>query len=322
MAAKSLPNPLLPYGPDPWAVFHEGFYYYMHSTRTDLTIWKARSLSHLATAERRTVWTAPETGPFSRHVWSPELHFLQHRWLIYFTADDERGIHERHRMWAIECSSSDPLHGRWSEPVQIVTPDDKWSLDGTPFLYRNQLYFAWSGWEGDDNRQQNIYLCRMRDPLTCEGPRVLVSAPTHPWERIERNPDSPNPLDHILVNEGPAPLQHHGQLFMTYSANGCWTDQYCLGLLCAQPGSDLTNPASWSKMDKPVFQMSEEKGVYGPGHNCFLNKPDGSDWLLYHANPEPGQGCENERSPRLQPVRWRNDGTPNFGVPERTNGKP
>lgn len=36
---------------------------------------------------------------------------------------------------------------------------------------------------------------------------------------------------------------------------------------------------------------------YAPGHNCFFQTSNGDDWLLYHANPRPGLGCENERSP-------------------------
>jgi len=33
------------------------------------------------------------------------------------------------------------------------------------------------------------------------------------------------------------------------------------------------------------------------------------------ANPEPGEGCGNFRSPRIQRFTWNVDGTPNFGTP-------
>jgi GH43 family beta-xylosidase len=36
---------------------------------------------------------------------------------------------------------------------------------------------------------------------------------------------------------------------------------------------------------------------------------------MYHANPQPGEGCGNFRSPRIQRFTWNTDGTPNFGKP-------
>jgi GH43 family beta-xylosidase len=57
-------------------------------------------------------------------------------------------------------------------------------------------------------------------------------------------------------------------------------------------------------------------GAFGPGHNGFFKSPDGKqDWIIYHANPEPGEGCGNFRSPRIQRFTWNVDGTPNFGTP-------
>lgn len=311
-------NPLLPYGPDPWATCHDGFYYYMHSTRTNLAIWKTRDLTNLDQAERKEVWTAPETGPYSKNVWSPELHYLRGRWYVYFSAEDERGNSERRRMWVLENQSADPLAGQWTFRGEVRTPDDKWAIDGTVFDVRGQLYFAWSGWAGDANVQQNIYLCRMSDPVTCVGERLKLSEPALPWERHNHDSDPDNPRNHIFINEGPAPLQRGNRVFITYSASGCWTDEYCLGMLSAPVSANLMDPAVWSKSEQPVFQTSPEQSVYAPGHNCFFRDAAGQDWLLYHANAESGQGCENQRSPRMQPVRWLPDGRPDFGTPVST----
>ncbi|HTD16183.1 MAG TPA: family 43 glycosylhydrolase, partial [Chthoniobacterales bacterium] len=52
------------------------------------------------------------------------------------------------------------------------------------------------------------------------------------------------------------------------------------------------------------------------GHNGFFKSPNGKeDWIIYHANPEPSEGCGNFRSPRIQRFTWNVDGTPNFGTP-------
>ncbi len=78
--------------------------------------------------------------------------------------------------------------------------------------------------------------------------------------------------------------------------------------------------ASWKKHPTPVFQQSKTNGVYAPGHNSFFKSPDGKeDWILYHANAAPGQGCGRNRSPRAQKFTWNANGTPNFGIPVKTD---
>ena len=73
------------------------------------------------------------------------------------------------------------------------------------------------------------------------------------------------------------------------------------------------------KQVQPVFKQSAENKVYAPGHNSFFKSANGKeDWILYHANPEPNQGCGNHRSPRAQKFTWNADGTPNFGKPVST----
>ena len=174
---------------------------------------------------------------------------------------------------------------------------------------------VWSGWEGDVNRQQDIYIARLKNPWTVEGERVRISSPVYDWERHGNLNDVNNP-PHVAVNEGPQFLQRDGKIFLVYSASGCWTDQYSLGLLTADADSDLLDSLSWKKSREPVFKTSVENSVYAPGHNSFFKSPDGKeDWILYHANAAPGQGCGRQRSPRAQRFTWSDEGLPVFGVP-------
>ncbi len=65
-----------------------------------------------------------------------------------------------------------------------------------------------------------------------------------------------------------------------------------------------------------MFATAPESKAFGPGHNGFFKSADGKeDWIIYHANLEPGQGCGNRRAPRAQPFTWKADGTPDFGRP-------
>ena len=310
---KTFSNPLLPGGADPWCIYKDGFYYYTNTTGRNITIWKTDNIARLKTAEKKVVFTPPVTGRYSKELWAPEIHFLQGKWYIYFAADSGKNIN--HRLWVLQNSSADPLKGKWILKGKLATPDDKWSIDGSLFQHNKQLYFIWSGWEADVNGQQNIYIAKMKNPWTVIGVRVKLSSPELPWETIGALHDANN-LPQVNVNEGPEVLAHANQLFLIYSASGCWTDSYALGMLTASAKSDPLNPASWKKSLQPVFKQSIENRVYAPGHNSFFKSPDAKeDYILYHANSKPGQGCGGFRSPRAQLFTWNKDGSPNFGVP-------
>jgi GH43 family beta-xylosidase len=317
---QTFTNPLLPAGADPWSIYKDGYYYYMHTTGNNLTIWKSRSLADLKTAEKKVVWTPPPSGPYSKDIWAPEVHYLWGKWYIYFAAD--AGTNQTHRLWVLENSSADPLKGQWVMKGKLADPSDKWAIDGSVFQNKGKLYLIWSGWEGDENGTQNIYIARLKNQWTVEGKRVKISAPQYAWEKIGDLDVKKNPADppHVDVNEGPEVLEHGDKIFLTYSASGCWTDYYALGMLTAAADSNLLNPASWKKSPQPVFQSSPEGGAYATGHNSFFKSPDKKeDWILYHANSKSGQGCGQKRSPRAQPFTWKADGTPDFGRPMPIN---
>jgi GH43 family beta-xylosidase len=309
-------NPLLPTGPDPWVTARDGFYYYMNTTGHNLTIWKTRDITDLAHAEKKVVWTPPATGPYSHDIWAPELHFMDGKWYIYFAAD--AGQNESHRIYVVENASADPLDGNWTFKGKVADATNKWAIDASVFENKGQKYMVWSGWEGDTDGEQRIYLAHMKNPWTIDSKRVQLSYPQYPWERVGDLLQRPA-MPHVSVNEGPEILQHLNDIFLVYSGSACWTDYYELGVVRAKSGSNLLDPASWRKYDHPVFKQDREAGVFGPGHNGFFKSPDGKeDWIIYHANPGSGQGCGNKRSPRAQRFTWNTDGTPNFGKPLST----
>src|SRR6185437_4847744 len=216
-------NPLLPTGPDPSVVFRDGFYYYMNTTSDNLTIWKTRDITDLKHAEKKVVWTPPATGPYSKQIWAPELHFLQGKWYIYFAADD--GVEENHHLWILENSSSDPLTGTWQMKGKLADSGDNWAIDPTVFDNHGATYLLWAGWEDHVNRGvTNIYISQLKNPWTMEGPRVQLSTPLYPWEKVGDRRAQPYVMavPHVDVNEGPEILKHGDKIFLIYSASGCW----------------------------------------------------------------------------------------------------
>ena len=314
---RTFTNPILNSGADPWIIQKDGYYYYCGSFGKGVYLIKAKNLGEMRSSSRKNVWTAPAGTSYSKEVWAPELHFINGKWYIYFAADS--GNNRSHRMHVIENPSTDPLEGTWEFKGKVADPSDKWAIDGSVFEFKDRMYMIWSGWEGDVNGQQNIYIAAMKNPWTIKGQRARISAPTYDWETVG-DLNNPNDVKHVNVNEGPVALIHDGKLFIVFSASGCWTDSYCLGMLTFTGKKNLLDPESWKKNPHPVLTQKAESGVYAPGHNSFFNSPDGREnWILYHVNAEPGQGCGGHRAPFAQMFTWNKDGTPDFGEPVKRN---
>ena len=312
-AQRFFTNPLLASGADPWIIEKNGYYYFTHTTGHNLVIYKTKNLDELPQATRVVAWTPPDSTNWSRQIWAPELHFIRGKWYFYFAADN--GTNENHRIYVLENKSTDPTLGSWVFKGQVTDNTNKWAIDASVFKHRNRWYMAWSGWEGDVNRQQDIYIARMKNPWTIRSRRVRISSPNLEWERHGDLNDPLNP-PHVAVNEGPQWLRHKNKLFIVYSASGCWTDYYGLGLLTFTGSRNLLDSSSWRKSSTPVFSTAATDSVFAPGHNSFFKSADGmQDWILYHANGAAGMGCGRGRSPRAQQFSWNADGSPNFGSP-------
>ena len=242
LAAGEISNPVARRGADPWVTFEQGQYHYCYSARNQIWVNRAAKLQDVVQRRGRSVWTPPENTPYSQELWAPELHFIQGKWYIYVAADD--GRNETHRMVVLESESSDS-QGPYQFRGKLAVPSDKWAIDGTVLEHRGQLYFIWSGWEGDVNVRQDLYIAKMSDPVTLTGARVLISKPELDWE-LNGTP---------LINEGPQILKKDGRVFVIYSASGSWTDDYCLGQL-SLTGDDPMKASAWTKKPTAVFKST------------------------------------------------------------------
>ena len=312
-ADSTFRNPLLSVGPDPWVIQKDGYYYYLHTLGDRIAIWKTQKMSQLSKATITTVWSPSASGPNIKNIWAPELHFLNGKWYLYYTAGASGDLSTQ-RLFVLENSNADPTQGSWTDKGKIAdAAADFFAIDGSVLEnYQGHDYFIWSGHPSATDNTQCIYISRMSNPWTLETARVKLSAPQYEWESKGAPP---------AVNEGPEILRNaNGQVFLVYSASGCWTDDYALGMLRLKDGADPLNAASWIKSDHPVLSKKPESNAYGPGHNGFFKSADGKqNWIIYHANLLPGQGCGNARNPRMQPFTWRADGAPDFGEPVKTD---
>lgn len=307
-------NPLLSSGPDPWVLQKDSFYYYTNTSGDRIRVWRTKAMSELKNATVQMIWSRPATGPNAYNVWAPELHYLDGKWYAYYTAGSAPDFATQ-RTFVLENASQDPLKGTWEDKGKLADPEaDYFAIDATVLEIKDKNYLIWSGHASASDNTQRLYIAPLSSPYKLAGSRVLISSPTYDWEMRGAPP---------AVNEGPEILKGPGgKIFLIYSASGCWTDDYALGMLTLKEEGDPLRAEDWVKSPEPVFVKSPQHGAFGPGHNGFFKSPDGKqDWIIYHANPLPGLGCADKRSPRMQPFSWNADGTPNFGEPADINIK-
>lgn len=303
-------NPLLSSGADPQLTTFEGDYYLTYTTGSDIRVRRADSLERIGEAEEQIVWSDTDAGRCC-NVWAPELHRLRGpdgwRWYAYYTAGPAECCANQ-RMHVLESEADDPL-GPYRYKARLFDSEhDFWAIDPTVFKAGEASYVIWSGTPQDMmlyEKPQYLYIAKLRNPWTLEGPRVELSRPEYDWEKVDGE-----------VNEGPAVLLHGDEVFLSFAASLCFSDDYKLGLMTAEVDANLLEPASWRKLPQPQFTRNDDGGAFGPGHNSFFKSPDGrEDWFIYHANPSAGLGCGELRSPRVQRLTWGDDGLPEFGRP-------
>ena len=322
-AEISFDNPLLRQRADPHVFLHSDGWYYFTATVPEydrIEIRRTRDLNLLSSAETRVIWRKHEKGPLSKHIWAPEIHHIDGKWYIYFTASSIDAIWEIRPQ--VLMTEADPFKGEWQELGQLKTGWESFSLDGTTFVHKGKRYFAWTQrgrkagvGQADEGNGTNIYLSAMSSPTTLTGRVALLSKPEFEWEKRKYE-----------VNEGPAVLIRNGRVFMTFSASAT-NHNYCVGLLTASADADLLDPASWKKTPQPVFLSSEKNGIYGPGHNSYTTTPDGkTDIFVYHGRDYRdivGHELDDpNRHTRAQVLHWKADGTPDFGEPAADSRRP
>jgi GH43 family beta-xylosidase len=312
-------NPVLPdrEAGDPFVVFHEGAYYLTATFDPNGGVWVYRSnrLSDWRGAERKKVWTADSSGPRSAMIWAPELHPLNGRWYLYFTASDQ--VDANHRHYVLEA---DHPMGPYRDLGRVHLAHERYSIDGSVLqLADGRLFWMYA--------DSGLWIAPMSSPAKAIGPGVRIVQGEHDWERGWHQVDGRwqvQAKDYWI--EAPQPLRHGGRDFVVYSA-GHTAAVYYLGLL-ELTGKDPMDPKSWTKHPRPVFSPEPSPGggapgVFVPGHNSFTKSPDGSeDWLVYHAK-DSAENDARGRTMRIQRFTWAADGKPDFGraipagVPQR-----
>lgn len=306
-------KPLILQRADPFVMKHSDGYYYFTGSMPEydcIALRRAKTIQQLTDAQETVIWKCHESGVMSKHIWAPELHYLDGKWYIYFAAGEKDDVWKI-RPFVLECADENPIDGKWIEKGAMQCADDDefsfraFSLDATVFENKGEKYFIWAEKVGVGKQISNLYIAKMESPCKLKTVQVLLTTPDYDWERVG-----------FWVNEGPAVLKKDGRIFVTYSASATGAC-YCMGMLTADENSELLDPLSWKKSRYPVLKTDAEKGIYGPGHNSFTVSEDGKrDIMLYHARQYEkivGNSLYDiNRHAMVMEINWNLDQTPKF----------
>lgn len=324
--------PMMSNRADPNIVYYNGKYYAMGTSDTGgMKTLFIRSSDTLAGLKDQKAGTATEGGykvegqdvylfgendglGHKGYHWAPELHVINGKLYCFYAtfptgkAGDENITNSPN--WAGPSAyvmelkdGGDPTKtADWIEyRVQakdggVLSPHGL-SIDMTYFEAGGKSYIAWS--QGDQERKgakANVSIAEVNS----DKPWQAITEP----QRLMR-PEWGWELDG--VNEGPNVLVSGGKVYMVFSAQ-LVTPQYATGMLIANVGDDLTDPASWTKSNYPWLHNGTFAGQFGLGHNSYFTDPYGDTYNVYHAMTS---GTNNTaRHAGVVPVHFRADGTP------------
>ncbi|MBI1177735.1 family 43 glycosylhydrolase [bacterium] len=124
-----------------------------------------------------------------------------------------------------------------------------------------------------------VYGVKLKSNLSgIEGEPVLCSQADQPWETPEDG--------RSICNEGSFVFKMGKTYYLTYSANHYAEPFYGIGYATA---SSPLGP--WKKSpDNPLVHQVPSLGVSGPGHNCVIKSPDGTElFMVYHTHADPAK---------------------------------
>ena len=307
-------NPIRQSGSSPCLVYADGMYYYTQSTYVRVSLWASETIAGLKDAQEHVVYTPDE----AYYISGTRLYRFNDRWYIYYSSDD--GDLSRRSVHVLENVSRDPLEGEFVHKGVIRTGNQK-SFHPSVFEHRGHLYFFWSGYDASqkgDIDVSHIYASRMSDPWTLDSAPSAILSPQYEWECQWMSENGLVGERPSYVNEAPQAIYSRDstKVLLYFAASETYTSYYCEGMAVADADGDLTDPSLWKKLSRPVFGSDSGVSAYGAGHISFFNESlEDNTYIVYQAYSDSGQGCLDDRSPRMQKISWDEDGIPVLGTP-------
>lgn len=302
---------------DPIITYYHGKYYFIGTDD-----WGGNKMFEAREADTPEALFAPDVkrskileyteGKYESTFWAPEFHIAAGRMCLFCTLG-KGGFDPQSHVMVLRDGGDILNPSDWSEPHRCVMPDGRFlslnplgdgkngiTLDMTYFEVANRGYVVWSfrTWAGTDSGSM-LMLAETNPERPWElltYPKLLCR-PELGWENIDGTDN----------NEGPHPIVTEDKVYMAYSGGNAAGDTYVVGMLTADTCSDLDDPASWVKSQKPYLASDFVPGELGCGHNGFFTDELGDIYITYHGHKTLGN---SDRIDGVRRVHFRPDGSP------------
>ena len=266
--AGDYPDPSIIRDGENYYIVHSSFNYYpglLIWTSTDLVNWKP--VNHALTKNVGAVW-------------APDLVKYNHKFYIYFPANNTNYV-----VWA------DRIEGPWSDPIDLkignIDPGHVADDKGNRFLYFSDGSYV---------------------PLDRDGLKV-TGCPKHVYDGWQIPKDWEI---ECFCLEGPKLMKHGDYYYLTVAEGGTAGPATSHMVISARSKSPL---GPWENApNNPILrtQTASEKW-WSKGHASLIDDAKGNWWMVFHGYEN---GYYNRgRQTLLQPVEWTNDGW--FKIPEK-----
>ena len=286
--------------PDPFVCWDAGtHYYYLLFTRgKDVCVYRSKSVATLRDGEAKVIYEPRDEDGVYGSIWAPEMHKAPNgKWYVYTSGlfkSMTKGL------FILESKTSDPFDGF---VFKGRPAPDLFAIDPTVMTWTDgRQYICYS--EVKPDQGQVLVIRELENPWTFGKRQALIARAELPWE-----------LKDLRINEGAYFVRSPDgkRLFIVYSGNGCWCDDYALGVL-EFTGGDLCDAKNWRKHPRQL--LVKANGVFGPGHASFFRSPDGTElWCAYHAMRTSNPSLKGtKRWLNFQKVEFDEAGYPVMGI--------
>ena len=289
------------YQADPMMVTYNGRYYLYNNDQMNYDrMRKSKSLAGLAASQSEVLYLGDGTTEDVAVACGYIIQW-QGSWYQY-CGDTTGGL-------VLKSNTLDPTGGYTFFGRNLDVPPGYTAYAKWPILVNNQLYMV-ATINGNGQVPNAIYAAKYSDPVTRTGSWNLITVPTKgtgSWECANSR----------CIDEGGSAVVHGSKVFFLFSAGGYEDPGYCVGMLTADVGSDLSVQSSWTKSSGCVIASNSSAGVYGPGSALWFKSTDGTqDWVVFHVKTTTtdNRNGDDRRLEAMQ-VTWDTSGNPVFPSP-------
>jgi len=264
-------NPLPIAAADPFVLRHDDLYYmYATSatsegfavwTSTDLVHWESRGM-----AFRRT-----KLSWGREHFWAPCV--IAHDGAFYLFYNAVGRVAKGRTSHRICVARSDTPAGPFHDVRTPLFDPGCAVIDAHVLVDDDGRAYLYYSLDCSENSKSEIYAVELApDLLSVIGQPVRCAGPSQRWEGR-------------TWNEAAFVFKWDGTYILMYSGRGFFDPLYAVGFATSE-----SPMGPWSKfVANPVLHRTDD--VSGPGHNCVIASPDGSElFAVYHVHRTPKGG--------------------------------